>query len=117
MNAAQLFIQNDDSTSMVKSAMGLGSLGALIGSIGGPLGAVVGGAIGGFIGALFGEPLDDLKIKMYDRMISKLEEVEAVILNNLESQIPKIEEDLIKTIKYNFNRNKDHAVKLLLESN
>lgn len=116
MSSTQLFIKAD-SNSMVKTSMGMGSIGALIGSIGGPLGAVVGGAIGGFLGALFGESLDELKEKMRKEIINKLFDVEELILKNLEIQIPKIEEQLIESIKKNYISNKQKAVKLLLNAN
>jgi curved DNA-binding protein CbpA len=116
VHSSSLFIKNDDGASIGETTFGLGSIGAAIGLIGGPIGALLGGAIGGFLGSLFGESLDELKQKLFDRMIPKLEEVEQRILNNLDEQIPKIEEELIVTIKENFNRNKERAVKLLLKS-
>lgn len=116
ISASALFIKNDDSASIAESAFGLGSIGAAIGLIGGPVGALIGGAIGGFLGSLFGDSLDELKQKLFERMVPKLEEVEQNILTNLSEQIPKIEKELLDTIKDNFNRNKELAVKLLLRA-
>lgn len=116
IHSSTLFIKNDDGASIGDTAFGLGTIGAAIGLIGGPVGALIGGAIGGFLGSLFGESLDELKQKLFDRMIPKLQEVEERILINLDEQIPKIEEELIKTIQENFNRNKERAVKLLLKA-
>lgn len=115
IDVQKLYIKNNDGTSMGKSALGIGAVGAMIGSIGGPLGAIVGGAIGGFIGSLFGESIDELREKLFERMIPKLEEVESTLLTNLQEQVPKIQEELIKSIQDNFQSNKLRAVKLLLK--
>jgi curved DNA-binding protein CbpA len=114
VHSSSLFIESNDGFSIGETTLGLGTIGAAIGMIGGPVGALFGGAIGGFLGSLLGESLDELKQKLFKRMILKLEEVEQRILNNLDEQIPKIEEELIVSIKENFNRNKERAVKLLL---
>jgi len=116
INPSKLFVTNNDSASIGEAAFGLGSIGALIGLFGGPIGALLGGAVGGLLGSLFGESVDELKSKLFDRLIEKLKEVEDLIFQNLEDQIPKIEEELISTIKNNFNKNKEHAVKLLLQA-
>ncbi|MDQ7815890.1 MAG: J domain-containing protein [Melioribacteraceae bacterium] len=116
LQSSALFIKNDDGTSIATTTLGLGSIGAALGAIGGPVGALIGGAIGGILGSMFGESLYELKQKLFDRMIPKLEEVEQRLFASLDEQIPKIEEELIMTIQNNFNSNKERAVKLLLKS-
>jgi hypothetical protein len=117
MNPSTLFIKSDDGASIATSAIGLGSMGALIGLIGGPIGSIIGGVIGGILGGIFGESVDQLRQKLYDRLIPKLVEIEKIILDNLDEQFPKIEAQLINTIQDNYNKNKQSTVKLLLESN
>lgn len=117
IHSSKLAVKSDDSASIGEASIGFGSVGAMIGLIGGPVGAAIGGAIGGFLGGLFGESVDELRQKLFDRLVPKIAEVEEIVLKNLEEQLPKIEEELIKTIKNNFNKNKERAVKLLLQSN
>lgn len=116
IHSSHLAVKNDDSASIGEAALGLGSIGAMIGLIGGPIGAAIGGAIGGFLGSIFGESVDELKQKLFERLIPKLQDVEELVIKNLEEQMPKIEEELITTIKNNFNKNKERAVKLLLQA-
>ena len=116
INANHLLINHERRLSSEDASVGLGLIGAVIGSIGGPIGAFVGGAVGGFIGSLFGESLAEAKQKTFNALVPKLEEIEEQILKNLSLQMPKIESDLLLTIKDNFNKNKSKAIKMLIEA-